>query len=119
MNLQPVIASLKTGTYTVTRSALWLGASHYDSSGVLVRDDDPSTFPIDAVVTPVSGANLMRLPDGFATKDLRQVLTATALHAKDETHGGDTIAIDGDSYAVQDPSEWPGFGQYIVARVGA
>jgi hypothetical protein len=81
VSLTDAISSLSNGTFTVTRA----GAFTYDANGRLVPGA-LSTFPITAVCLPVSGRDLMRLPDGARTKELRafyttaQLLTANAIN---------------------------------------
>lgn len=89
------IAGLKTGTYTVTRTAansLLLGRKVAGAS---------STFPIVAVVQPYAGGRkLLPLPEGVRSEETVHVHTATALRTTDDAGEADSISIGGTVYRV-------------------
>jgi hypothetical protein len=93
-----VIDSLKTGSYTVTRTA---AGSHV--AGRFVPGSD-STFSIDAVVQPVRGHELMTLPESRHGEEIKAVFTVTELLLKDK------LAIGDDSFEVFRSEKWEAFG---------
>ncbi len=107
MNLSNVIASLATGTYTVTRWA----ADSYDTNGVLVKGAT-STLSVLACVQPLTGRDLQRLPEGRRTREGKAVYTATALRVEPVA---DRISIDGETYEVESVRVWYDSGAYYRA----
>lgn len=95
MQLNSSIDDLKTGTYQVTRP----GPSVY-LNGILQSATVLSTFPIDAVVVPVTGRALMDLPEAQRTQEVKSIRTAAELKTRTEANGPDQVAIDGDTYEV-------------------
>lgn len=104
------IASLKTGTYTVTRTA--------DAAPVMGRKvaGSSSTFPIVAVVQPYQGGRkMLPLPEGVRSEETVHVHTATALRTRDDGGEADSISIDGEDYrvwAVEGPFKLRGSTHY-------
>ena len=89
------IGSLKTGTYTVTRTA--------GGSKLLGRytPGASSTFPIDAVVQPYQGGRkMLPLPEGVRSEETKHIHTATALRTRDVGGEADAISIGGETYHV-------------------
>lgn len=116
MNLADTVASLASGTYTVTRYS----ASAYGTDG---RLDAPttSTFSILASVQPLTGRDLQRLPEGLRTAELLAVFTETELKTQGATQDPDSVSIDGFSYEVQTVDRWGTLGNYyraVVAKKG-
>lgn len=116
MDLSGCLDSFNTGTYTVTR----YGVASYGSDG---RLDAPSSAPLSvpAVVIPLSGRELQRLPEGLRTSELLQVFSSVALKTQGPGQAPDSIAIDGDAYQVQHVEPWSTLGNYyraIVAKSG-
>lgn len=114
MNFSGVISSFQTGTYTVTRR----GATTVGADG---RADltSSSTFAIDASVQPLGGRELQRLPEGMRVAERRKLYTTTALRLNAQP---DIIAIDGDSWEVEDISRYDVLGNYykvLIAKVGS
>lgn len=115
MDLSSVIESFAS-TYTVTRSS----ASAYGADGRLDAGTT-STLTVRAVVQPVTGRDLKRLPEGLRTDDVRQVFTATELKTQGAGQDPDSIAIGGEDYEVQTVERWADLGGYwraIVMRKG-
>lgn len=116
MDLSSVIASFATGTYTVTRR----GTQSADTNG-RVTSNSGSSLSISAVVTPVSGRDLQRLPEGFRTQELRSIFTTTELKTTDGSNEADVVSIDGALWQVQSVVPWSVLGNYwqaIAMRVG-
>ncbi len=98
------VNSLKTGTYTVTRTATGTLSQGRYTTGA------GSTFSIDAVVQPYSGGRKMiPLPEGVRAEDTKLIHTATALRTRDSTGEADVITILGELYTV-----WAVQGPYTL-----
>ncbi len=111
-----VIASLDTGSYTVTRRA----AAGYDTHG-RAQASGTSTLTIDASVQPANGRDLLRLEEGRRTVETRVVYTPTQLltGGQGSANEADLIAIDGRTWEVQLAEGWPGAPGYCRAIVQA
>lgn len=111
MSLLDVIGRFRTATsYTVTRA----GAGTYTAGRYVAAS--PSTFTITASVQPVTGRELLALPEGQRAEDLRVLYTATALRTRDANGAADSIAIGGENYTVIRVETWSGVtaGHYRV-----
>lgn len=97
MALVDTIATFKTGTYTVTRTAL----ATYDSKGRAVAGGT-STFPIDACAVPPSdAAQILQLrAEGYNVEDVRILYTTTRLVPASPANAPDSVVIDGDPHTV-------------------
>lgn len=102
MNLTSVIASFRTGYYTVFRPT----GSSYDVNG---RIEDPTydTFEDVAMcVQPTSGADLRRLPQGLQTEEVKTVWADFEFALRDR------VVIGGESWEVQRLEPWAELGSY-------
>jgi hypothetical protein len=101
------IANLATATqYTVTRRSTAVPA--YDDATGLLQQVAPTTLEIVAVVVPMSGRDLLRLPEGRRAVETRTIYTASRLYV-DQQQGSrvsDTIEIAGVTFEVQTVREW-------------
>jgi hypothetical protein len=88
VSLALVIASLKTGTYAVSRP----GADTY-AAGIRTAGA-PTAFNADMSIQPISGRDLRAMPEGIRAEDARAVWSSTELRV------GDVITISGEPYAV-------------------
>lgn len=84
----------------------------------------PTTFDIAASVQPVSGRDLLRLPEGLRTRELVAVFTGGDLRTADEAAGlaADRFVYGGRTYEVQTLEDWTQLGGYrkaIAAKVDA
>lgn len=95
MSLAGVIATFKTGDYTVTRTA----TGTTDTSGIY-SSGGTSTFSISASVQPLSGRDLKDLAEGMRADDFRTVWTLSELISLKVSNTPDVILIDGDHYRV-------------------
>jgi hypothetical protein len=110
VNLSGVITSLGALPYTVTRRE-----STYVSGRRVTAT--PATFDIVAMVQPLSGRELARLPEGMRTRELRAVWTTADLRVDGEP---DSLSVDGVEWEVQLKTDWAvlgGFRHYIMAKV--
>lgn len=111
--LLDTIASMKTGTYTVTRT----GAGTYPTNGRLSAGST-STFPITAIVQPYQGGRkMLPLPEGVRSEETKHIHTAAALRTRDGGGAQDFITISGEDYhvwAVEGPFTLGGSTHYEV-----
>ncbi len=96
-----VIDELKTGTYTVTRITAETKVLGRRVAGT------PSTFPIDAIITPITGHVLLTLLEGieWATA-VKSVITTTALLVRTSTQQPDQVTIKGELWEVFQSADW-------------
>lgn len=109
MNLAAVIASFKTGDYTVTRP----GASVFTEGRL--EASDTTTLEISACVQPAEGRDLQKLPEGERAREAKLIFTETALRVRGSGHGADLVSIDGDTYEVFKAERWAELGNYYRA----
>jgi hypothetical protein len=107
------------GTLTATRRA----AGTTDGRGRAV-EGATSTFPLQGSVQPVTGRDLLRLPEGLRTRELVAIISATELHTANAAAGtvADVVAYQGASYEVQSVEDWSLLGGYwrvVAAKEGA
>lgn len=95
MQLNSVIDDLKTGSYQVTRP----GPSVY-LNGIRQAAITLSTFPIDAIVVPVSGRALQNLPEAQRTQEVISIRTAVELKTRTDDSGPDQISVEGSTFEV-------------------
>lgn len=102
MNLASLIASFSTGSYAVTRTER---ATIHNGK---VERGEQQVVTITASVSPASGADMRRLPEGRNQIATKAVYTTTQLYAG--AQGGDfeadIITIDGASWEVQHVERW-------------
>ncbi len=102
MNIASLIASFVTGTYTVTRTA----TPDTDNRGRALPGVE-TTFTITASVVPVSGNELLRIPEGRRENDTRALITATLLTVgTGTTYEADTVSIDSIDWEVSHVENW-------------
>ena len=111
MSVLPCIQTFKTGSYTVTRTdprTLVMGR---------VSAPSTSTFSIDAVVQPMPGRDLERLPEGFRSEDMRVLWTDTELKTPGTAQEADKVDIDGELYQVEQVQIWDHDGVHYRVMV--
>lgn len=95
MSLRGAIASLtQGGPYTVTRTTN--GTLTKGKAGV----GSSSTLLAAGSLQPVTGRNLMALPESWRGDEIRILYTLTELRTISETHQPDRLTIDGESWLV-------------------
>lgn len=116
MNLSSVIANLGATNYNIMR----LTSNGYTDG----RRNAPaeSNFTILAMVQPLTGRELDRVPEGLQDKEVRAVWTTADLivSTAGDTHEPDVITIDGAPYQIQTVENWSDLGayrRYIAAKV--
>jgi hypothetical protein len=110
---------LCSNSYTVMR----LAAGSYDANG-RYSVGSSSTFSVNASIQPVSGRDLLRLPEGLRTKQLLAIWTRTPLQTALAPNGPPPDVLtytDGLGYQVQTVLDWTengGYSKYIAQKVG-
>lgn len=107
------INRLATGTFTITRPAASSYVNGRAASGA------PSTFQIVAVLVPLTGRELMSLPEGERSKERIAFLTRSQ-EIRTTSAGGatsDVITYKGVAYEIEKVETWDA-GEYwrCVAR---
>ena len=102
MDLASLISSFATGTYTVTRRARGSIANGK------VGSTSDSTVTITASVSPSSGSDVVKLPEGRRTNETRTIFTTTLLKTggQGEAYEADQISIGGETYEVMKVETW-------------
>lgn len=114
MDLSGAIISLGALPYNVTRRT----TGGYTAG----RLNAPSTatVPIVAMVQPLSGRDLKRMPEGMQTSELRAIWTTSELKLAGGGFEPDLVTVDGISWEVQLFEDWAVLGnyrRYIAAKV--
>lgn len=105
-DLSDVIEALATGDYTVTRSAATTFSQGRRVAGA------SSTFEVRAVVYPVTGRALDRLPEGLRSHETIAVVTQTELRSLDATKEPDLVTYQGAQYQVAILERWKPSGNF-------
>lgn len=111
-SLLGTLEALATGTYTVTRRG----------ADVMVKGrlqpGPAETLEVRAVVAPLGGRDLLRLPEGQRAQERRLFLCPERL----QTGGSpDTVTIDGEAWEVESVEDWSqlaGFFRCVVLKAG-
>ncbi len=111
MDLSSVILDFASD-YTVTR---YTGVGSY-SDGVHVPPAS-STLTVKAVVQPMSGRELERLPEGLRAGEVQVVYSLERLRAKAPNETPDQISIGGASWQVETSEDWQVLGNYYRSVV--
>jgi len=70
-------------------------------------DGAESTFPIDAVLVPVTGKRLVQLTETYHAQDIQEIFTVTELKVQDKNTGeGDRFTVNGTEYTVVESDRW-------------
>jgi len=105
VSLTGVIGSFKTGTYTVKSTA----AGSYVKGRF--EEGSESQAPLDAVVTPVGGDELQKLPEAYHNKSVYTVYTTSVMSPQTSVAKGDRIVIGGVDHTVFELKVWRAFGE--------
>jgi hypothetical protein len=116
--LASTITRLGGGPVTITRP----GAPTLDAGRVV--EGRSTVVTTQASVQPVSGRELLRLPEGLRTRELVAVYSPVELRTANATSGAlaDQVAYGGATYEVQLVEDWSRLGGYwrgIAAKRGA
>jgi hypothetical protein len=102
VNIASLVSRFSTGTYTVTRTA----------RGSVVRgrvqDGTETTFDITASISPATGNDLLKLPEGRRAVETRRLFTTTLLTVggQGEANEADSVSIGGADWLVQHVERW-------------
>lgn len=102
MDVAALIASFSTGTYTVTRMARGTITRGRAEAGV------ETTVSIIASVSPATGDDIERLPEGRRAKEARTLFTTTLLYVGGQgaDYEADTVTIDSTDWEVSHVEKW-------------
>lgn len=102
MNARGLIRSMKGTTYTVTR----------DAGGYVngVWTPNTSTVNVLAAVQPLTGPELVRLPEGDRERAVFKVYSADEIRTRDE------IAVSGVTYQLQNVEPWSGHWKAVAVK---
>jgi hypothetical protein len=113
MDLSGTVLDLASGSYTVTRTVP-------GTTGTDGRFEPGSSTPVTvtASVQPLSGRDLLRLPEGLRTKELIKIYSPTQLYVQGAGQDPDVISVRGVSYQIETAEQWGDDGSYwkMVAR---
>ena len=100
--------------YLVTRAT----DNGFTPSGVTAAPST-STLTIQAVVVPLTGRELERLPEGLRTQEIQAVFTTTQLQSAAAGQRPDEIAVGLESWQVEHVESWiaGAFYRAIVRRL--
>lgn len=105
MALAHAIAIFQTGTYTVTRTAAGTTTAGRYTPG------STSTFPIDAVVQPVTGREFTPMPESPTGHEIKLIHCTTALQTL-ASGRADRVALDGgEPWVVYHAETWSHTGE--------
>jgi hypothetical protein len=113
--LSDVVRSNKTGAYRVTRRGATTFSKGYAQQAAAFA------FNVDAVVAPLAGRELERLPEGERASDRRLFVCLVPLRVSGAEGASDVVAIGGEDFEVEDVEDWSphgGFYKCIVRKVG-
>ena len=84
-----------------------------------VQPPTTSVIMAEASVQPISGEELMRLPEGYRAENMRELWTTTELKVAGAGQEADKIDIDGKIYQVESVKKWDHDGVYyqVVVRL--
>lgn len=103
MNIASLIASFATSaTYSVRRTARGTTVRGRIGTGA------QTTITIVGSVSPASGKDISRLPEGHTDAEARTIFTATEIYAGGQgaAYEADKVIIDGDDWEVSHVEKW-------------
>lgn len=102
MNISALIDSFATGTYVVTRTA------RGTVSRGKVQQGAQTTISITAAVSPSSGADITRIPEGRRTNAAKTIFTKTQLliGGQGDANESDIVTIDGSQWEIAHVEVW-------------
>jgi len=112
-NLAAVVLRAATGTYDVTRAG---GPGTY-VDGEFAPASGPTTVQVRASVQPLTGVELMRLPEGLRSRELLSVYTVDELRCRAPNQAPDIISIDGFTWQVEKVERFDALGNYFHSVV--
>lgn len=105
VSLNGAIASLSTGTYTVTRTAAGTRVLGRYTPGAT------STFTILAGIEPATGRQLRDLPEGRRGDETICIYATDELKTTTPTTDPDVVTYRGEPWTVVQVKVWEGFGE--------
>lgn len=117
MNFSRILAHLGSGRYTITRF------SPGDYGGAVengrFRPGPTETFEVRASIQPLTGEQLLRLPEGERTRERIIIFTAAQLRTtrQSEVAMADRVAYRGEQFEVESVEAWAGYYRCVGAKV--
>ena len=117
MKLSRIFAHLGSRRYIVTRFAPG------DYGGAVengrFRPGPSDTFKVRAMIQPMTGEQLLRLPEGERTRERIVIFTAEQLRTtrQSEVAMADRVAYRGEQFEVESVEAWAGYYRCIGAKV--
>lgn len=98
------MSSFRRYTLTVKRRA----SGDYDSSGFFKVSGSDTEFTITASVQPMTGSEILLLPENKRELETKKLFTFTKLHNIEKGNGvnSDIVIIDGDEFEVVRIYDW-------------
>jgi len=102
VNVAGLISRFATGTYTVTRTA------RGNTVRGRVQTGTQTTFTITASISPATGNELLKLPEGRRAVETRALFTNTLLRlgGQGEAFEADSVTIGSESWMVCHVERW-------------
>lgn len=101
MSFADIIDDFTTGSYSVARKT----SNGYDIHGRALPGT-PSTLTITASVQPLTGKDLMTLPEGQRSEQTQWLYTSTELRTGASASSPDIVTIDGEPWTVVSVETW-------------
>jgi hypothetical protein len=101
VSLLDSLADFVTGTYTVTRTV----TGGYDVHGKNVAGST-STLSVDASLQPLTGRDLMALPEGQRSQETQWFYAAVQMHGREPGFEPDKVTIDGEPWVITSVEKW-------------
>lgn len=102
--MRGAIASLATGTYTVTRVSAGTYTQGRHTPGA------PTAFVIVASIQPATGRELRDLPEGQRGDEVIAIYTTTEIRTREPGGEPDVITYGGEPWTVIRVKRWESFG---------
>lgn len=98
------MSSFRKHTLTVKRRA----SGDYDSSGFFKVSGPNTEFTISASVQPMTGSEMLLLPENRRELETKKIFTSTELYGIEKGNGvnADIVIIDGDEFEVVRVYPW-------------
>lgn len=98
------MSSFRKHTLTVKRRAL----GDYDSAGFFKVSGQDTEFTISASVQPMTGSEMLLLPENRRELETKKIFTSTKLYGIEKGNGvnADIVIIDGDEFEVVRVYAW-------------
>lgn len=109
------IKAMNGKNYTVKRESI---AGSYNGEGVWVPGGE-GTVTVFASKQPLTGKEIVRIPEGDRTKQRFVLYSADLLKALDEVEGkkADVVTLEEGEFQVESVSPWTNFYKAIIVKI--